>query len=250
MKSPSPAAPFGAVQSAFNKLVARTATVRKVEAVGAEFRLVTLAGEDLEDRTWTAGDMIQIAFAGWESRAYTPLSFDPRTGSLTFLGYVHGNGIGSAWLASLEAGGPCVFVGPRSAVNLNAARRPAIFFGDETSFSTAAAMQSTAAGSQDVTFLFEVSAIESARAALDRIGLSGAVTLTLREEGDRHLDHVGDRVLDAFRRVPGTHGVLTGRAASIQWLYKSLRKSGVSAKQVTNVAYWAPGRKGFSGVQR
>jgi hypothetical protein len=63
----------GVVQTAFNRLIAREAEVRKVESVGEDFRLVTLAGEDLENRSWTPGDMVQIAFAGWESRSFRTL---------------------------------------------------------------------------------------------------------------------------------------------------------------------------------
>lgn len=49
--------------------------------------------------------------------------------------------------------------------------------------------------------------------------------------------------------VPETHAVLTGKASSIQRIYKALRRAGVRGKRV-NIAYWAPGRKGFSGIQR
>lgn len=240
----------GVVQTAFNRLIAREAEVRKVESVGEDFRLVTLAGEDLENRSWTPGDMFQIAFAGWESRSYTPCAYDPRRGTVDFLGYVHGHGIGSAWLASAQVGERRFLFGPRSAVDLSSLRRPAVFFGDETSFSTAAAMKATPSALRDVAFLFEVTSIEGSRVALDRLGLTDAVTLVSREDGDRHLDSIEDQVLGAFGARRETQGVLTGKASSIQRLYKSLRRDGASAKRVTNVAYWAPGKKGFSGVQR
>ncbi|APR75582.1 Hypothetical protein A7982_00928 [Minicystis rosea] len=232
------------------RLIARQAEVRKIEPIGERFRLVTMAGADLEDRAWTPGDMIQIAFAGWEHRAYTPLAFDPRTGTAEFLGYVHGNGIGSAWLASASIGERRFLAGPRAAVNLNALRRPAIFFGDETSFSTAAAMRATPFGLRDVLFVFEVSSTEDSHAVLDRIGVTDDVTLMPREHDDRHLERIEHQVLEAFKAGREAQGIFTGKASSIQRLYKSLRKSGVSSKQITNVAYWAPGRKGFSGIQR
>ncbi|XYH93591.1 siderophore-interacting protein [Sorangium sp. So ce1128] len=250
MTSRSTATPFGVVQTAFNKLVAREANVRKVESVGERFRLVPLAGEDLKNRTWTAGDMIQIAFAGWESRAYTPLSFDPRTGTVTFLGHVHGNGIASNWLASATSGEQLFLIGPRSALDLDAVNRPMIFFGDETSFGTAAAIRATPEGLREVAFSFEVESAEASRIALERIGVTNGVTLTTREPQDRHLDRIERDLTGALRAAPQTRCVFTGKPSSIQRLYKAVRRAGISAKQVTNIAYWAPGRKGFSGVQR
>lgn len=244
------AAPSGVVESTFLKLFGRRAEIRKVESVGELFRIVTLSGEDLQDRPWTPGDMVQIAFSGWEHRAYTPFAFDPLTGTAEFLGYVHGNGIGSAWLASPIIGERRFLAGPRTAVDLNVLRRPALFFGDETSFSTAAALRATASGLRDVRLFFEVSSVEASRTALDRLGITDDVTLTEREGGDAHLDALESQVLRDFHATRDTHGIFTGRASSIQRLYKALRRSGVSSKQIKNVAYWAPGRKGFSGLQR
>ncbi|RKI50289.1 siderophore-interacting protein [Corallococcus sp. AB004] len=250
-RMPSPStAPSGVVESMFHRLVSRRARVREVESVGDAFRLVTIEGEDLEDRRWTPGDMIQIGFAGLAGRAYTPLSFEPRTGTATFLGFVHGQGIASNWLASASTGEPLFLVGPRSALDLASVGRPLFFFGDETSFSTAAALRATPEGLRDVAFSFEVESTEASRIALDRIGVTTGVTLTVREPEGRHLDRIENELMRALLAEPRTRCVFTGKAPSIQRLYKAVRRAGISAKQVTNVAYWAPGRKGFSGVQR
>lgn len=80
--------------------------------------------------------------------------------------------------------------------------------------------------------------------------MSCPATLVTREAGDRHLEDLEPRLLELFASAPATRGILTGKAASIQRLYKALRRAGVPGKQLTNLAYWAPGRKGFSGVQR
>ncbi|WP_187345175.1 siderophore-interacting protein [Cystobacter ferrugineus] len=242
--------PSGVVESMFHRLVSRRARVREVEPVGDAFRLITLVGEDLENRRWVPGDMIQIGFAGLAGRAYTPLSFDPRTGTTTFLGYVHGHGIASSWLASATIGEQLFLVGPRSALDLDAVNRPMIFFGDETSLGTAAAIRATPGGMREVAFSFEVESAEASRVALERIGVMSGVTLTTREPEDRHLDRIESDLTRALRAAPQTRCIFTGKASSIQRLYKAVRRAGISAKQVTNVAYWEPGRKGFSGVQR
>ncbi|MFE8595770.1 siderophore-interacting protein [Archangium violaceum] len=249
MSSPS-TVPSGVVESVFHRLVSRRAMVREIEPVGDAFRLVTLVGEDLENRRWAPGDMIQIGFAGLAGRAYTPLSFDPRTGTTTFLGYVHGQGIASSWLASATIGEQLFLVGPRSALDLDSVNRPVIFFGDETSFGTAAAIRATSEGMREVAFSFEVESAEASRIALERIGVTNGVTLITREPQESHLDRVESDLTRVLLAAPWTQCVFTGKASSIQRLYKAVRRAGISAKQVTNVAYWAPGRKGFSGVQR
>lgn len=250
MTSRSTASPSGVVATAFHRLVARRAHVTAVESVGKRFRLVTLEGEELRDRVWRPGYMVQIAFEGWESRAYTPLSYDPEAGAMTFLGYVHGGGIGSDWLESARLGETRYLVGPRAAMNLAALPRPLLFFGDETSISTAAALRATPAGLHGVTCVFEVScAVEAARSVLERVGLESSLVV-LQGAADEQLAHLETRVLGLLDSAAETRVVLTGKASSIQRLYKALRRADVPPKQVTNIAYWAPGRKGFSGVQR
>lgn len=240
----------GFVESALLKLIARAVEVLAVEAIGARFRLVTFAGADLVDRAWSPGDMVQLSLGGWASRAYTPCAFDPRRGTTEILAYVHGNGVGSAWMETLARGDRGVFVGPRAAVKLGALDRPAIVFGDETSFGTVAALRATAASTRGVTTFVEVTSLDDARAALDRLGLRAGVVPFAREDGDRHLDQLEAALLAAFSAEPASSVLLTGKAASIQRLYKALRRSGMASRQATNVAYWAPGRKGFSGIQR
>lgn len=196
------------------------------------------------------GDMIQIGFSGFLGRAYTPLSFDAGAGTLSFLGFVHGDGIASRWLASAKPGEELHLVGPRAAIDLAAVTRPLIFFGDETSLSTAAALDATRERTRGVASFFEVDSAEASRAALGRVGATTDPSLTVRSPGDRHLDGVEDAVVSALRAAPNARCVFTGKASSIQRLYKAARRAGLSSKQVKNVAYWAPGRRGFSGVQR
>ncbi|MDI1484836.1 siderophore-interacting protein [Polyangium sp. y55x31] len=247
---PRPQRP-GRLVSLLLDLSTREAEVRHVEAVGEHFRLVTLAGEGLRGAAWTPGDMVQIILSGatlfgpWELRSYTPLAYEPDTGTTQILGYIHGHGPGSDWIAAANVGTRCRLVGPRYALSLRKAERPAVFFGDETSFSTAVALRETPSGYRGVRFVFEVDSVEDARAVVERFGMGDAVELVAREEGDRHLDELERAVLDTYRSTEATRGILTGKAPSIQRLYKALRAVGVPGRRLTNVAYWAPGKKGL-----
>jgi len=232
-------ATVGFIESTLLKLVARAVAVRSVETVGA-FRIVSFAGADLEGRAWTPGDMVQLSLGGWTTRAYTPFAFDARRGTTDVLAYLHGRGIGSTWLENVAPGERCTFVGPRRAVDL-AKLRPTIIFGDETSIGTAAALATGA------TTIFEVTSLE-ARAAVERLNLTAS--LVQRTDHDEHLQEVEHQLLAAVHAAPDSRVLLTGKASSIQRLYKALRRAGMPSRQATNLAYWSSGRKGFSGVQR
>lgn len=125
-----------------------------------------------------------------------------------------------------------------------------LFFGDETSFGTAAALRATPEGMRGASFFFEVDSEKDSRLALERIGVTDEVTLIPREPQDHHLERLESDLTSALRATPRTRCVFTGKATSVQRLYKALRRADISTKQVTNIAYWSPGRKGFSGVQR
>ncbi len=238
---------IGVMESTVLRLVGRRGLVRKTERVGERFRLITIGGDDLVERLWHPGYMLQFSFGSWESRAYTPHSYDAASGCFEFVGFVHGNGMGSAWLESVSVGEPCVLVGPRAAINLETIARPLLFFGDETSFSTAAALGATSLGYRVVEFVFEVANPEECAPILQKLGLAHG-TVFRREPDERHLDAVERHVLGAFESP--RRGIFTGKAGSISRLYKAARRAGVPGKQITNIAYWSPGRQGFSGVQR
>lgn len=257
MNTPPPNPPNiarkGRLASLLLDLSTKEAEVSNVEEIGPHFRLISITADGLRNASWTPGDMVQVIVVGaalfgrWEIRSYTPLALDPDTGTAEILWYVHGDGPGSDWAASAAVGTPCRLAGPRHAVSLVKPHRPFFFFGDETSFSTAIAVRETPAAYRDVRFIFEVDSIDESRTVLERFDLTDVVTLVARGDGDRHLDEVEREVLNAYRSAAAANGVLTGKASSIQRLYKALRATGAQGHQVTNVPYWAPGKKGLKG---
>ena len=225
--------------------------VRDIETVEGNLRLITFSGDDIRDMVWSPGDMVQLILSGstllgkWELRSYTPFAVDPKKGTMQILAAIHGQALGSDWFASAQIGTRCRFVSPKHPLSLSKPQRPMVFFGDETSFGTAIAMRQTTQGYNGAEFIFEVGSEGDARAALSRFGLTHATFLS-RSADDGHLDALERSVLEASHKA--AHVILTGKATSIQRLNKALRSAGLSGRQLTNVPYWSPGKKGLKGV--
>lgn len=234
------------------ELSTREAEIQHVETLSPHFRLITLAGAQLIGAHWTPGDILQLILSGsslfgpWELRAYTPLHFDPIAGTAQILAFVPGHGPGSAWVASAQVGTRCRFVGPRTALPLPKTQRPLLFFGDETSFSTALALREAASDSPDLRFFFEVSSALESYAVFDRFALRRGLSILARGgSNDPHFPELERQILERFRAEPETYAILTGKAPSIQRLQRSLRAAGVPRRQMRNLAYWTPGKKGL-----
>lgn len=234
----------GRLEGAVAKLFARTARVRAVRDVAEDFRLLTLSGGALRDVAWSPGQKIQVLLGGWVNRTYTPMSWNAGQGTTELLGYAHGAHPGSEWVRSLQPEQECALFGPRGSLDLNALGRPAVLFGDETSFGLAHALRFTPGGGHGVELVLEVTSLSAARAALDAVDVSGAV-LVQRLPGDAHLDEVAE-VLRQLRYAPAVcHWVLSGKATSIARLTKLLRAQGTPRRRIQTKAYWSPGKSGL-----
>lgn len=239
---PSKAA--GRFQSFLVKLFARSATVASVQVLTNRFRLITLAGATLKKAAWRPGQKVQVQLGNFVSRTYTPITWDRSEGTTRLLAFIHGDGPGAAWAASLNRGDKCQIFGPRRSLDLTAVPRPAVFFGDETSIGLAHALHATADGMRDVAFLFEVSSTAETQRALEALGIPGA-TLIERGGGDAHL-HAAEAWI---ARVAAKHTleqyIFSGNARSIQHLTRTLRRGGISSSRLKVKAYWAPDKTGL-----
>jgi ferric-chelate reductase (NADPH) len=246
LNDPGPAKrqPVGRLKGAVSRLFTRSASVEGARAVADGFRLLTLSGAALRNVSWTPGQKIQVMLGGWTQRTYTPLSWDAARGATSLLAYMHGAYPGSDWARTLAVGEPCSIFGPRGSLDLNAIERPALLFGDETSFGLAHALRHTPSGAAGVHLLFEVTAPDAARAALDSIGVSGA-RVVARQPADAHLGELEQIVTDVFQSERLRGWVVSGKASSIARLVKRLRQLDVPRRQIQTKAYWAPGKVGL-----
>lgn len=238
-----PRAP-GRIEGALTRIFMKGATVHEYRTLGEQFRLVTLSGESLRSVRWTPGQKVQVAVGNWAYRTFTPLSWDAEHGSTQLLLFLHGEAPGSAWGRALRAGDSCTLFGPRDSLDLHGLGRPALVFGDETSFGLAHALRFTQSGADRIRLVFEVNSKEVARGILDDLGVTDA-ELIERRPNDTHLAEVEDVVVDQLQTRSIESFALSGKASSIQRLSKRLRSLGIARSQLRTRAYWAPGKVGL-----
>jgi NADPH-dependent ferric siderophore reductase len=224
--------------------LSRIATVDTVTRVEAGFRLIELRGEDLRGAQWSPGQKIEVRLGVFTSRCYTPISWDTENGSLRILAHLHGRAPGADWVAHAAAGDIWQLTGPKRSLDLSGLRRPAVFFGDETSIGLAASLAATAAGLEGIQFMFEANQRAPAQGVLEAFGLRNA-TVFERRPGDVYLGPLTAGLDVAMSRSQIEHYVFSGKAPSIQRLTRHLKRRGVRSSQLKVRAYWAPGKTGL-----
>ena len=128
------------LSSAVERLLFHPASITGVEAVGEDFRLLSMQGVGFHGVKWIPGQTVQIFLGNLTKRAYTPMNPDADAGSACFLFYLHGKGPGSQWAASVRAGDICQIMRPKDSIDFTNFTDPALFFGDETSLAAAQAL--------------------------------------------------------------------------------------------------------------
>lgn len=233
----------GRISRTLIRLMMKHARVAASEPIGEGYRLITLEGPELRGVDWLPGQKIQIAMgSAFVTRTYTPIDWDADAGSTRILGYVHGTGPGSAWVAGVRPGDECDIFGPRSSLDLRRIDGPVALYGDETAIGLAhAAIHADA--SRPVACHFEVGDILGSGMAAARLGMAAATTFQQRQADDAHLAALEESL--APQAAAGARFVLTGKAGTIQRLRQSLKQLGVGSGRIATKAYWAPGKVGL-----
>jgi NADPH-dependent ferric siderophore reductase len=230
--------------TAIEKLLFHPVTITDVETLGRAFQLVSLHGEGLHDVTWIPGQTTQFYIGSFTKRAYTPMDLDSKAGSARFLFYLHGHGPGSAWAASLKRGDVCKVMRPKRSIDFTKAGSSVLFFGDETSFAAAQALQQCRHQETPHHFVFEVTSTEASSLATSRLGLDGVVLVEKRNNAS-HLDEVAQTLKQQASTLSSPEWFFTGQALSIQGVRKRLRADRISLDQSVVKPYWSPGKTGM-----
>ena len=233
----------GVLERAFTKLFMRPAMVVKASELSQHFRLIDFQSEALKDASWSPGDKVQVKLdGGFITRTYTPIEWDRDQGTTRFLAYCHGAGPGSEWAKQVVAGDERQFFGPRSSISLQGLTSSTILFGDETSFALALALEKALPSDVVRRYVFEVDDRLEAASVLHQVGLT-APLMVERRGGDDHLPEVAEAISQAAESA--TTFILTGKAASIQYISRALKAAGVGTGSLRTKAYWAPGKVGL-----
>jgi ferric-chelate reductase (NADPH) len=235
---------MGRIEKAVLALFTKAATATHVSAVAEKFKLITLGGEALRGVSWVPGQKVQIQLGGFTQRTFTPLSWDSAIGSTELLAYVHGDAPAARWARTLEVGADCSIFGPRGSIDLSLLERPALLFGDETSFGLASALRATPGGADGVHVLLEVTSSSASQQALAAVFVTGA-HLIERQSGDAHFTEVERVARELFGRHSIKGAALSGKASSIQMLKKTLSSFDLARHAIRSKAYWAPGKTGL-----
>jgi len=238
----------GLLISALGGLVLREGKVSHAREVSPHFRWITLQGEGLREIDFSPGDKVQVLLPTKDVRTYTPLCWDRQSGTtelLLFRNQPHAIDPdaahpGTRWIAALQPGDVCRFLGPQRSLALEANGK-AVLFGDETSFAVARALHQAAPGC--IECVFEVGNLAECREVLSALGLSVARCIERRTDGS-HLADANDQVQALLTAHSESSLILTGCAQSIQGLVAQRRKAGQVRPKKTK-PYWSRGRAGL-----
>jgi NADPH-dependent ferric siderophore reductase len=217
----------------------REAHIAATRDLGERMRVIEVEGAALTGASWTPGDKIQVLLPSRDVRTYTPINWNAQQGRTEIVAFEHGESPGAVWSRTASVGDTLRFVGPQRSLQRSA--RPALVFGDETSFGVALAL-ARAQPTQPLHAVFEVGASARGQVATD-LGLASVDAIERRAD-DVHLHEVAKAIATWLVKHPGAELFFTGRAQSIQTLRRHLRDAGVRASG-NSKAYWSVGKRGL-----
>jgi NADPH-dependent ferric siderophore reductase len=226
------------------KLIFRSVTISGVRPVGSHLRVVEITGDCLKGATWIPGQIIQVKVGGFTTRAYTPMRWDPVAGSIEFAIFIHGHGPGSSWAQGVIEGDTCSVLRPKRALDLSGIETPVVFFGDETSFGTARALNDLGGRDGDRRYIFEVSSTAETELAMRSLGGMSAHIVVKRADLS-HLDEVAAAISSQSNMMRNPYHLFTGQAQSIQLVFKRLRTMQFQMSKMKAKPYWSTGRTGM-----
>lgn len=232
------------VRDTFSRLVFPELVVEEVRDVSPHFRRIRVSSAGLRSASVSPGDKLQIMILESGPRTYSPFAHDPGAGTVDVLAYVHGDTPSSAWIRSLTGGERCRALGPRGSLALTSFRGPVVLFGDETSFGVAAALSLARGVTDGLSFVFECSQPDEARAVLAELGLASFEVMG-RQPALAHAGAVDAGIRAALARHSGALLVLTGHAQMIQAVRAALKKDPPKYAGQKVKAYWADGKRGL-----
>jgi ferric-chelate reductase (NADPH) len=217
----------------------RPAQIAAIERIGDQFRLIDIVAKGCRGVEWQPGSKLKIGIGDSETRTYTPIAIDARSGRVRILAYIHEHSLASQWAAGVAVGDNTYTSTPGSSLNLDELKTSAVFFGDETSFGSAKSLQVHLGANSPAYCVFEVRQPEQAKAVAERLDLAN-VTLVEICEDRSHLGEVARRLQKSMAELATSYLVMTGNGQSIQAIRAVLQANKINKIEYFVKAYWTP----------
>ncbi len=195
--------------------------------------MIELQGDRLREIIWSPGEKMKVLIGKFH-RSYTPMVVDKESGKMQFLIHLHGNGQGANWARNLKIGVEVRLTDPKPSLKLPPKESEVIFFGDETTFGAACAVQSFCRNSKQ---LFEVASIEEGKKVLLHRALSEA-QLVIKEDGDAHLEKIGKQILTMVANCRNPQVILMGKKESVSQVQKLLLTQDFPSENCRTKSHW------------
>jgi NADPH-dependent ferric siderophore reductase len=217
---------------------AKPAIVQHVEDLAPRLRRVRFKGEALKGGAFHAGQEIELRVSETAFRHYTPSRFDPLTGELEVIFYLHDKGPGSRWAQRLSPSQAVGVLGPGGGFGLDKSATKHLFLGDETCLGLFSAMIGAAPAGSTCYGAVEVEPHAAKWTSLLGLPLDAEI---------RRLAH-GEALLGWLEllKLKPSAVYLAGHAQSIARLRSLLtEKFNISRRIIHTKAYWADGKQGL-----
>lgn len=228
------------VGDVFGGLLRPNMKVLEISNISPYIRKIRLEG-DISRMNLQIGYANVIRVSETEYRNYTISFHDAKEGIADIVFHIHGNGVGSRYIDSLNAGDELYLSSPRGRKEYDPNVKRQFIFGDETSLGLACSFLPVLRENRhQFQFYFELD--EANQNAPQQLGLEN-YTVFLKNGLFRDEKRISD--LPGFRVTDwqGANFILTGNVRSVQAFRKVLKDTG--AGKILSQGYWLEGKKGL-----
>ncbi|MCE7057960.1 FAD-binding oxidoreductase [Algoriphagus sp. AGSA1] len=217
-----------------NMKVIETSYIRR------RIKLVRFQG-DIAKMDFQIGYANVIRVSETELRNYTVALCDTKNGILDFLFHIHGNGVGSEYIDTLEVNDEVYISPPRGKRLFSPEIKQQLFFGDETSIGIAcSALPVLKKNKHQYHFFFELG--DENRDVPQLLEIDN-VTVFSKKETFRNELWVRDLSIFQTPDWKQASFVLTGNVKSVQTFRKVLKDKTIG--KIRAQGYWLEGKKGL-----
>lgn len=204
--------------------------------ISPEIKNIVFAA-DLKEVDFYPGSAVNFRVSANDFRHYTISAFDSEAGIFEIIFHIHGNGPGSDLAEQLVAGDALKITVPGGRKLYKKEKECHFFFGDETSLGFyAALLQETKKNGQSCTGILEL-----LKQNMEVPSVLGFVVVTVLKitdyPGQQAISYLESIYAQEKDMVLNAMFYLTGNVASVQEFRKTLKRMGVSSKNIVFQGY-------------